>query len=196
MKKVLLATGLTLALAASAQAAGLSFSPVASIIIEGDTVNVDINISGLENVDLATFDLDVTYDDFVLRFSSYSLYDGLGVIPDDAEDWSLGDDGFGTVNLAELSYLLNLSGQSDFFTLATIIFDGLAVGNSALEFAYVDLGDDWGDAIDVDSLGSAGVDVNPVPVPAAVWMLGSGLVGLMGIRRKAAHGLPKRTDTN
>ncbi|MCK5232472.1 MAG: VPLPA-CTERM sorting domain-containing protein, partial [Desulfobulbaceae bacterium] len=47
-----------------------------------------------------------------------------------------------------------------------------------------------------DSLGTAGVDVNPVPVPAAVWMLGSGLVGLMGIRRKADHGLPERTNTN
>lgn len=165
-------------------------------MIVGDTVNVDINISGLENVDLATFDLDVTYDEFVLSFNSYTLYDGLGIISDDAEDWSNGDDGFGTVNLAEVSYLLDLSGQSDSFTLATIIFDGLAVGNSALEFACVDLGDGLGDAIDVDSLGTAGVDVNPVPVPAAVWMLGSGLVGLMGIRRKADHGLPERTNTN
>jgi hypothetical protein len=28
------------------------------------------------------------------------------------------------------------------------------------------------------------VDISPVPVPAAVWLLGSGLLGLAGIRRK------------
>lgn len=30
------------------------------------------------------------------------------------------------------------------------------------------------------------VELNPVPVPAAVWLLGSGLLGLVGIRRKRA----------
>lgn len=39
--------------------------------------------------------------------------------------------------------------------------------------------------------GALGADVgmaapNPVPVPAAVWLLGSGLVGLLGFRRKTA----------
>ncbi len=29
-----------------------------------------------------------------------------------------------------------------------------------------------------------GVNANPVPVPAAIWLLGSGLVGILGIRRK------------
>jgi hypothetical protein len=30
-------------------------------------------------------------------------------------------------------------------------------------------------------------NTNPVPVPAAVWLLGSGLIGLAGIRRKFKH---------
>ena len=33
---------------------------------------------------------------------------------------------------------------------------------------------------------SIGPDVAPVPIPAAVWLLGSGLLGLIGIRRKRA----------
>jgi len=33
---------------------------------------------------------------------------------------------------------------------------------------------------------SDGADVAPVPIPAAVWLLGSGLLGLIGIRRKRA----------
>jgi hypothetical protein len=28
------------------------------------------------------------------------------------------------------------------------------------------------------------LESNPVPVPAAVWLLGSGLIGLIGIRRR------------
>ena len=28
------------------------------------------------------------------------------------------------------------------------------------------------------------VDVDPVPIPGAVWLLGSGLFGLLGLRRK------------
>ncbi len=33
-------------------------------------------------------------------------------------------------------------------------------------------------------LGIAVIDCAPVPVPAAIWLLGSGLLGLMGIRRR------------
>jgi hypothetical protein len=29
------------------------------------------------------------------------------------------------------------------------------------------------------------INFNPVPVPAAVWLLGSGLAGLAGLRRRA-----------
>jgi hypothetical protein len=34
-------------------------------------------------------------------------------------------------------------------------------------------------------LTAQGADVAPVPVPAAVWLLGSGLVGLVGLRRRS-----------
>lgn len=37
----------------------------------------------------------------------------------------------------------------------------------------------------VDITGHVGADVSAVPVPAAVWLLGSGLLGLMGIRRRS-----------
>ncbi len=35
-----------------------------------------------------------------------------------------------------------------------------------------------GDGFDIDAVG-----VNPVPIPAAIWLLGSGIVGLIGFRR-------------
>jgi len=38
-----------------------------------------------------------------------------------------------------------------------------------------------------DITGHKGADVAAVPVPGAVWLLGSGLLGLIGIRRRAIH---------
>jgi hypothetical protein len=39
-------------------------------------------------------------------------------------------------------------------------------------------------AIDATPLGDNGPDYAAVPIPAAVWLLGSGLIGLLGIRRR------------
>ena len=159
----------------------LSFNPSTSTVGIGDQIGLDINVSGLENVDLGSFDLNLNYEDAFLSFDSYVLGDGLGVIPDDAEDWSLGDLGGGVINLAELSWLPDLSSQPGAFSLATVFFTGSAVGTSPLSFSDVELDDDWGDAIDV-SLETGSVNV--VPVPAAAWLFGSGLIGLLGFRRK------------
>ena len=159
----------------------LSFNPSTSTVGIGDQIGLDINVSGLEDVDLGALDLNLNYKDTFLSFDSYVLGDGLGVIPDDADDWSLGDLGGGVINLAELSYVDDLSFQLDSFTLATLTFEGAGVGVSPLSFSDVDLDDDWGDAIDV-SLETGSVNV--VPVPAAAWLFGSGLIGLLGFRRK------------
>jgi len=35
-----------------------------------------------------------------------------------------------------------------------------------------------------DFQGLVGVKASPVPVPAAAWLLGSGLVGLFGVKRR------------
>lgn len=51
-------------------------------------------------------------------------------------------------------------------------------------YYVVGFGDGAGDG-DFDDLVVA-VKANPVPIPGAVWLLGSGLLGLVGIRRKKA----------
>ena len=172
---------LVIAFGNSAVAATLSFNPSMSTIGVGDELGIDIMVSGLEDVDLGTFDLNLNYEDTFLSFDSYVLGDGLGVIPDDAEDWSLGDLGGGVINLAELSWLDDLSSQPDAFLLATVSFTGSSVGVGSLSFSDVALGDEWGDPIDA-SLETGSVTV--VPVPAALWLLSSGLIGLAGFRRK------------
>lgn len=37
---------------------------------------------------------------------------------------------------------------------------------------------------DIEATGSIDLTASPVPVPAAIWFLGSGLIGMLGIRRK------------
>jgi hypothetical protein len=80
---------------------------------------------------------------------------------------------FGSESLAEPIYY----GSID-FTVLTPIGDGL----DDLWVVYV-----TGAGITIDSVierpGSVGPDLAQVPIPAAAWLLGSGLLGLIGIRR-------------
>jgi hypothetical protein len=153
----------------------------ASAVTAG-TYSADITISGLETFNLAGFSLNVNYDDSLLAFDSYTLTDELGSFDNfDAEDWSLGDDGFGTVALDVVSFLVDLGGQSDAFKLATVNFTGDEGAMAGISLSGILLGDDLGAPIPFTVNGT---DINAVPVPAAVWLLGSGLVGIVGLRRR------------
>ncbi len=207
MKKFLSTLGglLLIGLVNQAGAVTLSLSPASQTAANNDTVFLDLVVSGLGNFapdSLGAFDVDIGYDTTVLSFQSYSLGallgdDGLG----EALDVSLGDL-FGSVNIAELSLLDAdpLSGpsfigpylddiQPGSFTLATLTFrvDALAPGSStvvSIDTVYA-VGDGFGSALTLD--GTSNAIINAVPVPAAVWLFGSGVIGLLGVaRRKSA----------
>lgn len=74
---------------------------------------------------------------------------------------------------------------------AMALYDGSAGGTG---FDLAESGYDWIQYVKFE--GVAGIcggevdaiaDVAPVPVPGAVWLLGSGLIGLLGMRRKKLH---------
>lgn len=59
-------------------------------------------------------------------------------------------------------------------------FTVFGTGLDTIKFTAVGTNDSLGGSLDLVSLSGA----KPVPVPAAVWLLGSGLFGLIGMKRK------------
>ncbi len=167
--------------------ATIGFSPNSITTSVGNSVNVDIVISGLDNnssPSLGAFDLDVNYDASILGFNSVVFGSGLDLF------------GFGTINgfsdtagktnIFELSFDsesdLN-SLQADSFLLASISFNAIADGNSLLNLNTIDFADGAGDPL-VITTNTGNVTVNPVPAPPAIWLLGTGLPFIYRFIRK------------
>lgn len=132
----------------------------------------------------------VSPGDYTVSFA-YNLnsFDFQGSTPaeDPADFFLVGVDssnGVGGINL--LTYSINdpvglpvTSTGWQYFTADVT----LAAGSHTLEF-FGDLDSPGGSRNPASYFYVDAVDVNPVPVPAAVWLLGSGLIGLVGLRRR------------
>lgn len=184
LKKLALGISL-LATGAAANAATLSLIPSDTSIILNDSVSLDVVISGIGSTSVGGFQLDLDFNDAVVSLDNYSFSSYLGA-PSSIFDASNPVDS-DTFTLAVTS-LLPPGGfnQPDSFSLATLNFTGIGLGESLFSAGNILVSDDFAlYEIDITSVSGASVEVNPVPVPAAFWMLGSGLFALYGIRRKS-----------
>ncbi|MBL0713455.1 MAG: VPLPA-CTERM sorting domain-containing protein [Desulfosarcina sp.] len=163
----------------------LNVDPLAQNHFVGDEFSVGLMVSGLEFEDIGAFDMDLSYDDSILSFNNYNMSDELGAVGLDALDISWGDSGGGLIYLSELSLLSDLSFQSDEFSLATLSFTGMDVGISELSISNYTLGDVVGDPLGVLAAIPGFVQINPVPIPATALLLGSGIIGMVGLRRRS-----------
>jgi len=70
--------------------------------------------------------------------------------------------------------------STEILSIARIV-DGLDSNNNALDFQ---LGCTTPGSANIGGSGNCSISVSAVPVPAAVWLFGSGLIGLVGVARK------------
>jgi len=185
-----------LLLTISAQAITLGFNPNDQTVFLGDSVSVDLVISGLGDGitdSLSTFDLNIDFDSAILSFNRVEFGDPL--LKDQLDLWNLGSyyrvaPEVGTVNLCELSFDNPddlLSYQAPTFTLATLFFDTIAGGTSILSMDNIILGDAWGDSLGVDTILNDSIIVDPIPEPATMLLFGTGLLLLTSLRRKSGE---------
>ena len=154
----------------------------------GDSISLNLVVSGLGMDSLGAFDISVGFDASVLSFTSYSFGNYLGNINlFEAIDTSAGVAG-GTVNVAEVSLLsaLGLDAlQAGGFTLATLNFNvtNLALG-AVTQLSVLSgpvLGDALGSPIAVTGLGSA--SVGTIPIPGTLVLLTASMVGWLILKR-------------
>jgi len=177
-----------------AAAMQLSFAPSSQTINQGGTASVDIIATLAANEIVAAYDLDVAYDPLIVTATAVAFGTMLGG-PVDSLQGAIGTSGL--VDLWELSFLpdtdLALLQGAGPITLATLFFSGDNPGTSPLSFInYGQGGNDIKGAenIPYDSpiLDDGSITVRgggpPVPIPAAFWLFCTGLMGLIGLRRR------------
>ena len=170
--------------------------PQAQEVTDGTSFNVDIAISGLgdtQSPSLSTYDLDLAFDTSVLSFSSVvfgNQLDVFGLGDVTAVDSSVS----GLVNLYELSLDLPSdldASQLPAFTLATLTFDAVGTGVSALSITKTILGDSIGDPLTA-TVQDASVIVTSKPVgvpePGTLLLFVLGLVGLVRFKTTVEKG--------
>jgi hypothetical protein len=182
MKKTLVAliAGLLVAVASPAMAVYVLLEPESSTVGLGQLFDVDLcaTLGAGEYVDW--YDIDVTFEPDELGFTGYALGDGLGDVTDDySTDWGIP----GLANVAQYSWS-DLGNQAGKILLATLTFEALALGKTSLGFDFVEVKHGTYQYEEGWDLTQTGTQVDVVPIPAAVWLLGTGLLGLVGLRKR------------
>jgi len=159
--------------------------PIVSIdnyeVVIGDIFSVDVWISNVDPaLPVAGFEFDIDYDPTIL--TPLSIVDGgylpspLGIPPFVVES---------DLNPPDINFAMTTigwGGGSGSGILATITFQGTNIGASPLDLNDVILAAPGGTPITPVTLNDGSVNVTPEP--ATFLLIGSGIIGIFGLKRK------------
>lgn len=183
MQKLIIHTALTTALllASSAQAVTVSLDPSSVSTQSENSISLDV-LADFSTTEIDGGSIDFGFDSALLAYNNFTWDSSFASFTQDTlidvQDTDLVSIVFST------SLFGTLTGNGH--TLGTITFDALTEGTGSISmtdslkyggFVFA------GNPVAV-SYNNASVDISAVPVPAAVWLFGSGLVGLAGIARR------------
>ena len=166
-------------------AASIGFNNSTSSVNQGDSFSLTVQGNGFDNI--VGGGLNLAFNSSVLQINSVTINQSVFefYIGDGTEEGSL-DNNFG--QLLNTSFN-SFAGASGAFDIMDINFTAIGTGSSDLilseSLLWVfadDLGNYYGNQITFDP---ATVNVvSAVPVPAAFWLFGSGLIGLASVAKR------------
>lgn len=179
----------SLFLSGSLSAATIGWSSSTTNVNENDTFTIDVIGTGFtSNVDGGG--VNFGFNQNVVNVLSVSINESV---------WDFGGFGIntgsinnsnGTVDGIMVNTFASVAGN---FIIATIEMQAIAAGSSSLLLSEYGL-NPWasaGSVLNPDyvnaSVNITGAPVSAVPVPAAIWLFGSGLLGLIGLAKRKAR---------
>jgi hypothetical protein len=185
MKKLALGLVLLLLLGAThlAAAYSLQISPASQTVFQNDHALIDVNVSGVSGI--GSYEITLLFDPLIFAAPTVTFGSQLGNPTDSFTNVIMA---LGSVNVAEVSFLPDLTFQPANFTLFTLDFLATGIGTSNIVLDIINIGNANGDEIPgaVPSGGEITVEAGQVvvPEPGTLLLLGTGLAGLVAWRRK------------
>ena len=167
-----------LASVTSVQAATVSLNNSFLDVNQGDVFSLTVQGSGFP--DISGGGINFSFNSSVVQINSVTINTSVFTF---ASGTGTLDNSMGT--LID-TYFNTFAGTGSSFDIMTIDFEAIGVGSSSLLMSGSSMfpfADEFGGVVDV-TYESATINVSAVPLPAAVWLFGIGLLALVGCSSK------------